>query len=81
LYQELLEIEIYKHVLHHFAPLRQEVNAESIAAFIIIAKETGWSHGKFTFLPKRVYAQSQYIEYVYKKSIVLLVFDVRLIVV
>jgi hypothetical protein len=27
------------------------VNAESIAAFINIAKETGWNHGKFTFLP------------------------------
>jgi len=65
---------LYTDFLPHFAPIRQEVNAECIAAFINIAKETGWSSGKFTFLPNSVYAQSPYIEYVNKTSIILLVF-------
>jgi hypothetical protein len=42
-YQETLQVECIDGFVHHFAPIRLEVNAESIAAFKNIAKETGWS--------------------------------------
>jgi hypothetical protein len=55
LYQKYLELEIYKQVfLRHFAATRKEVNAECIAAFRSIAKETGRSYGKFSFLPNSI---------------------------